>query len=264
MARKPLPKWFERLAMVNIGLIILVRLMLIVPIDAVKKVKVVDYYFGTEQWAKQIHEKAGDYPVIFNNSFQTPSRYNYYTRSTKGFSYDSRYYRKNQYDIWPLEDSLRNSKAYFVLPDSHGDSVKQDTINTRKGVFYGLWIDKVRMYQKVSVNPVVVPEEWKSGEVKTLKLKITNPYNESISFGNAGETWKCYLEYAFKRGDNMDEFKPVLADIENIKIGAGASVEVEAAIKAPVDAGKYKMILSLRTEPFSGGRNSNMIGVDVK
>lgn len=264
MARKPLPKWFERLAIVNIGLIILVRLVLVIPIDALKKVKVVDYYFGTEEWAKQIQEKAGDYPVIFNNSFQTPSRYNYYTRSTKAFSYDSRYYRKNQYDIWPLEDSLRNRKAYFVLPDSHGDSAKQDTINTRKGVFYGLWIDQVRMYQKVSVNPVVVPEDWKTREVKTLKLKITNPYNESISLGNAGENWKCYLEYGFKKDDTFGEFKPVVTDLENVRIGAGESIEIEAAIKAPVDAGKYKMILSLRTEPFSGGRNSNMIGVEVR
>ncbi|NQX52754.1 glycosyltransferase family 39 protein [Pedobacter panaciterrae] len=264
MARKPVPKWFEKLAIVNIALIVLVRLILIIPIDALMKVNVVAYYFGTEKWAKQIHEKAGDYPVIFYNSFQTPSRYNYYNRSTKGFSYDSRYYRKNQYDIWPLEDSLRNKKVYFVIPDSHGDQAKQDTINTSKGVFYGAWIDKVRMYQKVSVNPVVAPGDWKSGEAKTLKLKITNPYNEPISLGNKGETWKCYLEYGFKKDDTLSEFKPVVMNLEHIQIGAGAPVEIEGVIKAPVQAGKYKMIFSLRTEPFLGGRNSNMIGVEVR
>lgn len=264
IARKPVPKWFEKLAIVNIALIVLVRLILIIPIDALMKVNVVAYYFGTEKWAKQIHEKAGDYPVIFYNSFQTPSRYNYYNRSTKGFSYDSRYYRKNQYDIWPVEDSLRNKKVYFVIPDSHGDQVEQDTINTSKGVFYGSWIDKVRMYQKVSVNPVITPGDWKSGEVKTLKLKITNPYNESISLGNTGEPWKCYLEYGFKKDDELSEFKPVVTDLEHVRIGAGASVEIEGLIKAPVEAGKYKMILSLRTEPFLGGRNSNMIGVEVR
>jgi hypothetical protein len=52
--------------------------------------------------------------------------------------------------------------------------------------------------------------------------------------------------------------------LEHIQIGAGASVEIEGVIKAPVQAGKYKMIFSLRTEPFLGGRNSNMIGVEVR
>lgn len=264
MARKPVPKWFEKLTVVNIALIVLVRLILIIPIDALMKVNVIAYYFGTEKWAKEIHEKAGDYPVIFYNSFQTPSRYNYYNRSTKGFSYDSRYYRKNQYDIWPLEDSLRNKKAYFVIPDSHGDLVKQDTIKTGKGVFYGMWIDKVRMYQKVSVNPVATPGDWKSGEVKILKLKITNPYNEAVTLGNTGETWKCYLEYGFKKDDTFSEFKPVMADLEPVRIGAGQFVEIEGTIKAPIEAGKYRMILSIRTEPFLGGRNSNMIGIEVR
>jgi len=264
MARKPVPKWFEKLAIVNIALIVLVRLILIIPVNALMKVNVIAYYFGTEKWAKQVREKAGDYPVIFYNSFQTPSRYNYYNRSIKGFSYDSRYYRKNQYDIWPLEDSLRNKRAYFVIPDSHGDRVKQDTIHTSKGIFYGLWIDKVRMYQKVSVNPVVAPADWKSGAAENLKLKITNPYNEAISLGNKGETWKCYLEYGFKKDGVLSEFKPVVTDIENIHIGPGESIEIEGVIQAPAEAGKYKMILSLRTEPFLGGRNSNMISVEVK
>lgn len=262
MAKHSIPKWFERLAMVNIFLIVLVRLVLIVPIDALRKIKIVDYYFGNETWAKTIKEKAGDAPVIFPDAFQVPSRYNYYTQSTMGFGYDSRYYRKNQYDIWPLEDRLREKKVYYVTRDAVG-SLKADTIPTTKGIYYGTWIDQVRIYQKVTVNPVVVPTNWKPGGLKTLALKITNPYQGNVSLGNAGQKWKCYLEYGFKLGPDLSDFKPVIADLENVVIPAGGSVVISGIIQAPAIPGKYKLILSLRTEPFAGSRNSNMIAVDI-
>ena len=264
MAKKETPKWFEKLAIVNIALIILIRLILIIPIDSLMKIKVLAYYFGNQIWAEQIHEKAGDAPVIFTDSFQVPSRYNYYNRSTKGFGYDSRYYRKNQYDIWSLEDSLRSKRVYYVLQTSHGEGLKEDTISTSKGLYYGRWIESVRMYQKVIVNPVEKLPELKKGKEISLKLKITNPYDQEISLGNSSEKWKCFLEYSFRNGENLAEFKQVTADLENIRIPAKQSVELPAKFIAPDAAGKYKLIFSLRTEPFSGARNSNMIAIEVK
>lgn len=263
MVRYTVPKWFEKLAIINIVLVLMVRMILIWPIDGLRKIKIVDYYFGNKEWATQIQKNAGNSPVIFTDSFQVPSRYNFYTRSTRGFGYDSRYYRRNQYDIWPLEDSLRNKKAYFVVQQDVGLG-KMDTIQTSKGTYYGVWLDQVRMYQKVSVNPVTVPVNWSVGESRELELKISNPYHETISLGNAGQRWKCYLEYGFKLGPDLSEFKHVVADLEHVVVAAGGSVTVKGTVQAPVNPGKYKLILSLRTEPFSGSRNSNMIAVDIK
>ena len=263
IAQKGMPKWLEKLAIINIVLVVMVRLVLIFPVDALMKVKIVAYYFGTEEWAGQIKEKAGASPVIFTDSFQVPSRYNYYTRSTMGFGYDSRYYRKNQYDIWPLEDSLRNKKVYYVIQDSFGDSIAQDTINTSKGVYYGRWLDKVRMYQKVRINPLYRIHRLKPGEQFSCSVYISNPYNEPISLSNAGEKWKCYLEYGFKKDGEFGGFKPLITDTENIKIAAKQSVHVTGAITAPDRPGKYKLVFSLRTEPFAGARNSDMITVEV-
>lgn len=264
IARHTVPKWFEKLALVNIFLIVLLRLVLIFPIDALRKIKIVDYYFGNASWAQEIHKKAGDFPVIFTDGFQVPSRYNYYTRSTKGFSYDSRYYRKNQYDLWPLEDSLRNKRVYFVTWEVITGQGKTDTISTAKGLYYGVWLDQVRLYQKVTVNPVVVPANWKAGETRELKLKISNPYEEAVSLGNKGEKWKCYLEYGFKRGPDPGTFRQVDAGMETVVIGAGESMVIKGRVQAPSDPGKYKLIFSLKTEPFSGSRNSNMIPVEIK
>lgn len=264
MARFSMPKWFEKLALINILLIVLVRLALIFPVDALMKVKIVAYYFGNKAWSKEIQKNAGDAPVIFMDSFQVPSRYNYYTRSTKGFSYDSRYYRKNQYDIWPLEDSIRNKPAYFVLSYPLAGIGKIDTITTGKGVFYGSWIKQVRIYQKLNVSIVKLPAKWEKGAVKDLQLKISNPYHESVALGNAGAAWKCYLEYGFKLGPDLGEFKAVEAAIENVVIGAGQSVLIKGKLTAPAVAGKYKLLFSVRTDPFPGARNSSMIAVEVR
>jgi len=262
LADKPLVHWLERLMVINIVLVLLVRLILIVPIAPLLKIKVVAYYFGNKEWAHQIHEKAGDSPVIFYDAFQVPSRYNYYNNTTKGFGYDSRYYRKNQFDIWPLEDSIIHKRAYLLKQESQGPG--QDTINTSKGMYYGLFLDSVRMYQKVAVNPLEVPAVWKKGEQVLLKLKISNPYDEEISLGNTGQKWKCYLEYGYKKGADLGEFKLVAADLEAVKIEGHGSAVIDAEIEAFAEAGKYKLVLSLRTDPFPGSRNSNMISVEVK
>lgn len=263
ISAKGIPSWFNKLLLANLLLIVLVRLILIVPVPALMKLKIVSYYFGTEKWAEQIQEKAGDAGVIFSDSFQVPSRYNYYTRSTKGFGYDSRNYRKNQFDIWPIEDSLRNKRVYYVLESSHGEGTSEDTIATTKGLFYGQWIDSLRTYQKVSVNPDPMPQDWKTGERKALRLSIYNPYAETISLGNKGQRWGCVLEYGFKKDGILGEFKTVEADLENLVIAAGATVQTPATIVLPESPGSYQLIFSIRTAPFRGSRNSNMISVKL-
>jgi hypothetical protein len=264
LADKPVAKWFERLAIINIGLVVLTRIILIVPIPALDKWSVLNYYFDNAQWAEQIHQKAGDSPVIFYDSFQAPSRYNYYTHNTRGFGYDSRYYRKNQYDIWPLEDSIIHKRAYLLLQESLGASVREDTIQTVKGLYYGSYVDSVRMYQKVLINPVSLPENWKRDSPKRFSFRIFNPYQEMISLGSRGQKWKCYLEYAFEQGDSISDFKAIETDLESVRIPAGQSAEIAGTIRAPAIAGKYKLILSLRTEPFRGSRNSNLIAVEIR
>jgi hypothetical protein len=264
LSKFSIPKWLSRLAVVNIALILLVRLVVMIPIPALMKIKVIGYYFGNKKWAQEVKAKAGDAPVIFVDSFQVPSRYNYYTRSTKGFGYDSRNYRKNQYDIWPLEDSIRNHKAYFIQYHVIAAAKNVDSIPTGIGMSYGFWIDRVRMYQKLVVNPVTVPTDWRKGETKELELLITNPYADTVNLGNTNEEWKCYLEYGFQLGPDLGDFKSTGAKLEGLIVPPHQSVTVKSSVTAPQTAGKYKLIFSVRTEPFSGSRNSNMIAVEIK
>ncbi|MHA4896174.1 ArnT family glycosyltransferase [Pedobacter sp. PWIIR3] len=263
LAGRPLPKWLDRLFIGNIVLIIVVRLALIVPIPFLERINFIGDYFGTERWAKSVHAKAGNSPVIFLDSFQLPSKYNYYNNTTSGFAYDSRNYRKNQYDIWPLEDSLRNKRVYYVLQHSEGNK-RQDTIETDKGIFYGRRLKGVRLYQKVDISPVSMEPEWVAGSERTVKVKISNPYNKMISFDNEGQQYKCYIEYGYKQlGKLVAALKPVHYIAKKIQIPAKEAVYLDFRIRAPEIPGDYKLIFSIRTEPFYGSRNSSHIGVVV-
>ncbi|HEX8607482.1 MAG TPA: glycosyltransferase family 39 protein [Pedobacter sp.] len=263
LSKAGVPRWFTKLAIINIAMILLLRIVLIVPIPFLMKNKLVESYFGTKDWALEIHKFAGNSPVLFDNSFQMPSKYNYYTNSTKGFAYNSRNYRKNQYDIWPLDNEFRNKRAYYLMfqPDL---TKKLDTIRTNKGIVYGTWINQVRMYQRVNIAPIAIPDQVKPEVALHLQLKITNPYPDTITLGNKNQIWKCFLEYGYKVDNKLlHAMAAVTVNLEDVKIAPGQSVVVPATIMSPETPGKYKLEFSIRTDPFIGSRNSSRIGLEV-
>lgn len=263
LSQNNLPKWFNKAAVINIVLIVVVRLLLVIPIPLLQKINLIGDYFGTKEWAKQIYSKADGAQVIFLDSFQLPSKYNYYNNTTSGFGYDSRMYRKNQYDIWPLEDSIHHKRVYYIL--QHNEGVPgQDTITTAKGIFYGRWISNVRIYQKVDLALVNPLKEVKPNQLISLRLKITNPYSEDLNFNNFNQQWKCYLEYGYKKqGKFIGNLIPVPQSLESLKIKSKQSGYINCQIQAPGVPGQYKLVFSLRTEPFFGSRNSSHINIDV-
>jgi hypothetical protein len=234
-----------------------------VPSETLNKNYFISTFNGYDIWAKQISNYSKGNPVIFLNGFQNPSFYNYYNKSTKAFGYDSYSYRKTQFEIFPLEDSIRNRKAYYIKSDSQQNK-KQDTIQTNKGIYYGLLLDSVRMYQKVNFVPEDIPNQWITNETKTLVFNISNPYKEDISFENGGKASKISLRYVILKDGEIYEVKEAKSDFENLKISSQSSQKVAIQISAPSQTGNYKVFISLKTDPFEGSRNSGMMSINVK
>src|SRR6187402_1904124 len=109
-----IPGWFYPAAIINVSLIIIVRVSIMFGFPFVSRVGQLKSYYGFKAWAKDVKSKAGDAYVIMSDGFQDPSKYNYYTNSLKAYSYDSRYYRHTQYDIWPIEERLQHQRVYFL------------------------------------------------------------------------------------------------------------------------------------------------------
>ncbi|MGI8581893.1 MAG: ArnT family glycosyltransferase, partial [Chitinophagaceae bacterium] len=259
--KNSIPKWLDRLMIANVILIVIMRLMIILPPPFIQELEIVKTYTGSNEWAKKIKEKAGENFVVFNKGFQDPSMYDFYNNTTKGFAYNSRYYRKTQFDIWPLEDSLRGKKVFFLQTDSHGADVVQDSFVTVKGIYYGRWIENVRLYQKVEIEMEKTSENWKPDEMRSVKIVIYNPDAEEINFSNDNQGWKCFFEYAYLHEGEITEVNSLNNFLQYTIISGKSSKASNITIKAPSNTGKYKLIFSLRTEPFPGTRNSKMITV---
>ncbi|WP_140936825.1 ArnT family glycosyltransferase [Sphingobacterium lumbrici] len=264
LARYQVPKWFYTLLYSTIALIMVIRLALIIPVPALQKIQSVNAYWGHADLASQLKEKAKGRYLIFDNGFQDASSYNFYTNTTTALSYNPRTYRKTQYDYWPIEDSLRNKNVYFVRPYSF-ETIEQDTITSElRGAWYGTAIDTVRLYQKVEISCDNLPDTIQQGKKYHIRLSITNPYDEEITFDNTKSKWPLFFEYGYtKYVYESGEFFEFDEDYHVLKIAPKQTKHVDVSITAPSELGERLIMFSLRTDPFIGPRNSKKYPIYV-
>lgn len=257
------PRWFGRLAIINTLLIFALRIALITGPDFITKSSRFQTYYGYRQWAKQLKQKAGDSYVIFTNGFQDASKYCYYTNSLKGFGYDVREYRRTQFDIWPIEDSMQHQRTFYVM-DFKGGYPQLDSIKTVRGKWYGMWVNDTRSFQRINILADKSKVKAAPGQLINFNLTITNPYTAPISFKNEGEQHSLTMTACFIQNDMVKFEVNAAADFNAITLQPKATVHYTFALKAPVVKGKYDLVFSMRTTPFPGGRNSRAISFVVE
>ncbi len=110
-----------------------------------------DEFHQNKTWAATIKDKAGNLPVVFMDTYQKPSKYWFYTRQA-AFSLNTPLYRRNNFNFWPLEDSLKGKKVYAVIFE---DSTYFTDIISRQGkkVTRGKEIDSFYSYSKINLLP---------------------------------------------------------------------------------------------------------------
>jgi hypothetical protein len=97
----------------------------ILPLDAVKK-----RYHAWKEWPQQMKEITKGLPVVFSNSYQRASKYWFYSGQ---MTYSQNHVRdhRNNYNFWPVEDSLFNKPVYFF--DTYGLNRFPDSLKTPLG-----------------------------------------------------------------------------------------------------------------------------------
>jgi len=254
-AQKPnLPKWFFPVAYINIAIILCVRFALIagIPIGRLQS------QFGFKQWAYAVKQKAGDNYVIFNEGFQNPSKYDFYNNTLKGFSYDSRYYRGTQFDIWPMEDSIQNKRVLYVLQYKL-KGVTTDSIKVPAGTWYAGWVNHVRTYQKVTVDNGNYKMSLPAGQKHTFDLVIKNSYPIAINFSNQGNVYHVYLDACFFDEKGNAKIQTADTTFNNIALKPQQSTHYKFTIVTPKQKGPYDLVFSIRTDPFNGSKNSRIV-----
>jgi hypothetical protein len=253
------PRWLFRLGIANIVLILILRLSLALGLPFVKKVIALRTYFGFRDWAAKVHEKAGDAWMVMDDGFQNPSKYDFYNHTLKGFAYDSRYYGRTMFDIWPMEDSLQHKKVYLLLSEPL-QGYKSDTIKNEQGDWYGTWVEDARTYQKIAIDTKTTAVTAHPGQKIQFDLNIANPYEYDVNFTNVGYKHPVYLESCFFTGPtDIAEVQQAGTGFNKISLQSGESKTYQTEVTAPKEKRIYYLMFSIRTEPFRGSKNSRLI-----
>jgi len=112
-----LQKWLYRSIPVTILLVLAVRFYIMAWFPTLPWIKRNEFH-GNRKWTTDMHSKAGNLPVVFIDTYQKASKYWFYS-GVPAFSLNSPYYRRNNFNMWPVEDSLIGKPVYMDVPDNN-------------------------------------------------------------------------------------------------------------------------------------------------
>ncbi|MDF2433682.1 MAG: hypothetical protein JWP44_3313 [Mucilaginibacter sp.] len=256
------PKWLLPLALVNLSIILAVRIIVIMGFGFARTYGHLKSYYGFKEWTNVVKQIAGNNYVMMDEGFQNPAKYDYYTNSLKCFSYDDRYYRLTQFDIWPMEDSLQHKRVYY-LTYYPVKGLTTDSIKLAAGTWYSAWIDDVRTYQKIKFETPSTNITASPGQKIVFNLTITNPYGYPVNFSNKGALHPVVMEGCIFKGDVLIMSKKAPDNFNSIFLMPRASTNYVFTLTSPVKKGNFDVMFSLRTDPFPGSKNSRIIKLTV-
>lgn len=114
---------------VTLLLVLMARIYMMLDVTPVKFLKK-DEFHRNKPWADSIYKHTDGLPVVFVNSYQKASKYWFYA-GVPSFSLNTPIYRRNNYNYWPLEDSLYNKRVAVI--SVYPDTLYKERISTPRG-----------------------------------------------------------------------------------------------------------------------------------
>jgi len=146
--------------------------------------------------AQAIEKLADGLPVVITDSYQKPSKYWFYTGQI-AYSLNTPDYRRNNYNFWPIEDSLIGKPAYVIAEEDPflTDSIPGSSYKHK----HGKKIDNYFSFSKVQVSY----EKAENIDRSSIHLacKVESPQNYLPLFQQAPyDTASLYIA-VYKKGE---------------------------------------------------------------
>lgn len=104
-------RWLVRLLPITLVIVLLGRIAMIVDIVPVNRIQ--STYHNWDHWPAEMKERTKGMPVVWGNSYQRASKYWFYS-GQPAYSLNNYKERKNNYNLWPIEDSLLGKPVYYL------------------------------------------------------------------------------------------------------------------------------------------------------
>ena len=252
---KPGSKLLPYTFYISVSLIVLARLFLAIDFNAIglPAFAEANHAYQHKDNMLAIKEKANGRPVGVMNSYQKASLYAFYSKS-EGFSMNNAWGRKNQFDIWNVDDKYRGQNIMVL---ANNDGMKFDLIGTKPNPTKFVYIDNYQSFSNVRIESENVLEKAKPNEAFIVKVTLRDVLNRDVNF-EANEDYPVSLYYHFFKGKKMIKSEKVL-DIKNGSIGE----EFEFQVEVPDDSGELGLFFSLKSGWLPNTNNSRRYGIEV-
>lgn len=182
-------KWMYRIGLVSVVLLLYARAWLVY-----KPLFPMLYEtHANEGWVEELHAKAEDAPIIFENSYRLAPIYQFNT-GVPAISLNNFMYRKNQYSIDDSEEKVRGKKVVYVSKYRKSGDIQYTQPDST--VFYGVFMENFQPYRKLEC----IVQKPETGIEHTLK--VYNPYSFDIPLEE--------LEYTISYSNAYKQVKEML------------------------------------------------------
>lgn len=242
-------KWLYRLLPVTLLLVLFGRVVMIADILPVKAIR--HRYHAWKKWPQEMREKTKGLPVVFSNSYQRASKYWFYSGQ---MTYSLNLYkeRRNNYNFWPVEDSLLGKPVYFL--DIWDLWRFPDSMKTPIG-YVGYKYDSAFIsYSKINITPAEKKIRIKEGKEISLTCIVSTPehYRQFIDRPvSAGDTIRIGV---YKAGKWQRDIYTSLSLKEAID-----QKNIYLLINPALSPGKYFLRFAINHQSYSPTHNSEKI-----
>lgn len=247
-------KILYRLLPITLALVLFARIIMIADILPVGFVR--DRYHSWKDWPRQIREKTNGLPVVFSNSYQRASKYWFYSGQTT-FSQNWYVNGRNNYNFWPIEDSMLGKPYYFM--DKHAMSRFTDSIKTPIGWvgwrYDSMLISFVKINVAVDENDIHVQE----GKSLVLHCRFEIPAHYS-GFIRSHDNLQDNTMIGFFDKKGLVKEIPLAWTIKEMNEKKQETITVEPGLPK----GKYYFRFTMKSGPNNWTHNSDKIKLTIE
>lgn len=254
--RLKLSNIFLKLAGLTFFLILIIRFVLMLDFLPYG-LKIRSEFHGNKKFAADARRKAGGLPVVFTNSYQQASIYRFYTGEF-AYTLNNMWYRKNQYDLWDLEEQLQGKKVLLVVNYDAKGFRKAQLGNTE---CYLKVVPDFRSFANVKIDVLtnVSDKSFHAADSLHLRLRIRNPYPYTLYFREP--THKTELVYSYFKKDKFYSNTGIPLPVDSM--GASSEVDFTVTVGLPDIPGVYFLTFSLQTDALQPGLNGPKLKLNL-